>query len=226
MTSGCGNCGTLHSGTTDCPGVIPAVGPERRGASVRVRTERGMESVRVLIARAPGGWRARIASEPNVLWTVRGGRTTLKFVGDSPEDVENRAIAFIEEHFSRRSPDARAEAASRETALPGSAARPPRGALFTSRKSARLPVRYGTARASDLGVTANLSAEGMFIVAQRPHGAGTPLTIHVEMRGVTVHVSGLVMWSRRCTEPGRPAGMGVRLLLPPTVYGSFIESLP
>ena len=225
MACGCGKSGTLHDDWNDGPGVIPAVGPERRGAGVRVRTERGMETVRVLIARIPGGWRARIVSDPNVLWTARGGRTTLKFLGDSPEDVEQRAIAFIEEHCARRWPGGPAETPGRTVVRMGAAVHPPRGLVFTSRKPVRLPVRYGDTRASDPGTTANLSAEGMFIESRRPLSPGTPLTIRMEIGGATVEVSGLVMWSRRGLEPGRPAGMGVRLLLPPPAYGTFVDSL-
>jgi hypothetical protein len=226
MASGCVNCGTLHDRRTDCPGTITAMGPERRSASVRVRTERGIETVRVLIAPTPGGWRARIASDPNVLWTVPGGRSTLKFWGGSPQEVEEQAIEFIEEHCARRWSRGSAGAAAPETGQSASLGRPLRSAALAKRKPARLPARYGVARPSELGATANLSEEGMFITSRCPLNAGTPIRVHVEIRGASVQVSGLVMWSRRRPEPGRPAGMGVRLLCPPPAYCSFVESLP
>ena len=226
MASGCVNCGTSHDLRTDCPGSVTTMGPERRSAHVRVRTERGIETVRVLIAPSPGGWRARIASDPNVLWTVPGGRSTLKFWGGSPQEVEKRAIEFIEDHFARRSSRGSAGDAAPEARQSASLGRPLRSASFAKRKPARLPVRYGAARPAELGATANLSEEGMFITSRSPLNAGIPIRVHVEIRGASVQVSGLVMWSRRWPESGRPAGMGVRLLCPPPAYCSFVESLP
>ncbi len=225
MEGGCACCGTLHDGTTNCPGVVPATGPERRGACVRVRTDHGFETIRVLVARAPGGWRARVLSEPNVLWTVGGGRTTLKFLGDSPEEVENRAVEYIREHLGRRRAGGPADAVPRPSPSPAPSARRPACCATAGRKRVRLPVRFGAERATSLGSTDNLSPDGMFIASPSPLGEGTPLEIRVEALGAGVRVLGLVMWVRRRPEHGRPAGMGVRLLSPPPAYGRFVSSL-
>lgn len=194
---------------------------------MRVRTARGTEDVGVLIARTRGRWRARIVTYPNVLWTAPGGRTTLKFVSDTAEEAERQAVAFIQGHCARRPSAARGMLVQVATAAERFEfpAKPSSSNLAGKRWRVALPVRYGELRASDLGATANVSAEGMFIAAASPSEAGSPLRILVEVRGCTMHLRGLVMWSRRRPEGRRPAGMGIRLLLTPAPWASFVESI-
>src|SRR5260221_8463718 len=94
----CRVCGTEHQGPASCPGELPATGVERPGWRVQVETPFGHEAIGVLLAPSHEQWRARIVTYPNVLWTAPGGRGTLKFVGDTPEQAEARAIQFVEQH--------------------------------------------------------------------------------------------------------------------------------
>ena len=78
----CPICQTQHATRKDCPGEVLASGPERHGWRVLVRTPTRAEVYGVLIAESEDRWRARVVTYPNMLWSVPGGRGTLKFVGD------------------------------------------------------------------------------------------------------------------------------------------------
>jgi hypothetical protein len=164
---------------------------------------------------------------PNILWTVPGGRGTIKFVGETREEAERRAIAFVSEHVQVKRYLRRDAVTPVETQRPVGGAVPPKALLATSRrKPTCLPVRFGTDRAGTRGTTINLSDEGMFIGAVDPADGGRAIHIHLEVNGHTLPLHGLVMWSRRRHEPGRPLGMGVRLSEPPPFYQSFVATLP
>jgi PilZ domain len=220
----CPACGTAHADPRSCPGELRATGSERPGWRVEVETPFGHEAIGVLLAPSHEVWRARILTYPNVLWTLPGGRGTIKFVGETAEEAERSAIAFIEEHvrakrFLRR--DGLALAAN-----PGRGAIPP-SALWTTapRKLRRLPVRFGPDRPAFLGATLNLSAEGMFIGSRDLHEGGSPLHIHLDIEGHSLPLRGMIMWIRRRPDIGRPLGMGVRLGDPPPFYQSYVAAL-
>lgn len=224
----CVTCGTAHDGASTCPGSLPATGAERPGWRVNVETPYGHEAIGVLVAPSHDVWRARILTYPNVLWTLPGGRGTIKFVGDTREEAEAQAVAFIEGHvqakrFVRR--DALAPVSPEPKAAPVAAAAP---AAFAAarRKTSCLPVRWGHDRARVRGITVNLSLEGMFIGAVTPESDGQSLLINLDVDGHTVGLRGLVMWNRSRSEPGRPMGMGVRLSEPPQIYQSYVAALP
>jgi hypothetical protein len=76
-----------------------------------------------------------------------------------------------------------------------------------------------------LGSTADLSEEGMFISTPVPLDPGVSIVVHLELEGNTVPLRGLVMWNRVRREPGRPVGMGLRLVNPPPVYLRYVRTL-
>ena len=223
----CCVCGTEHRGPASCPGELRATGAERPGWRVHVETPFGHEAIGVLLAPSHDQWRARIVTYPNVLWTAPGGRGTLKFVGDTPEEAEARAIVFVEQHvrakrYLRR--DGLAPLGSGVASKHASAAARP---VFAGvqRKSRCLPVRFGLDRAITRGVTVNLSEEGMFLGASSPEDGGQSLVIHLDLDGHMLAMRGLVMWNRRRTEPQRPKGMGIRLSNPPPLYQSVVAAI-
>jgi hypothetical protein len=223
----CCVCGAEHSGPASCPGELRATGAERPGWRVHVETPFGLEAIGVLLAPSHDQWRARIVTYPNVLWTAPGGRGTLKFVGDTAEEAEARAILFVEQHvqakrYLRR--DGLAPLAGVPLKRPAGAARPVFAAV--RRKSRCLPVRFGLDRAITRGMTVNLSTEGMFVGVASPEDGGMSLLIHLDLDGHTLPLRGVVMWSRRRAEPERPTGMGIRLSDPPPLYQSFVAALP
>ena len=77
----CQVCATQHGEREDCPGELRATGPERHGWAVAVDAQRGVDLYGVIVAPSGPRWRARIVTFPNVLWTMPGGRGTIKFVG-------------------------------------------------------------------------------------------------------------------------------------------------
>src|SRR5262245_50002155 len=223
----CSTCGTAHDGAGTCPGSLPATGAERAGWRVQVETPVGREAIGVLVAPSYGVWRARIVTFPNVLWTIPGGRGTIKFVGETAEEAEAQAIAFIESHVQAK------RLGRRHTPTPAgpepklSPPPPPLTSLSTARRKLTcLPLRWGHRQARLRGVTVNISPDGMFISAPAPEEDGQSLLINLEIDGHTVPLRGLVMWSRDRVDAGRPKGMGVRLSEPPQIYQSFVTALP
>jgi hypothetical protein len=158
-----------------------------------------------------------------VLWTIPGGRGTIKFVGETREEAEAQAVAFIESHVqAKRLGRSPATPEPRQAPLPA----PPTSHATARRKFACLPLRWGHGQARLRGVTVNLSLEGMFISAPAPEDDGESVLINLELDGHTVPLRGLVMWSRDRVDAGRPKGMGVRLSEPPPVYQSYVTALP
>ena len=169
-----------------------------------------------------------VRRHPNVLWTVPGGRSSLKFVGATPQEAEASALSFIAGHDGARPAERlrsvsspRPQPAPRAPALPAI----PAAACASRRKRVRFAVRFGQARAAVLGTTANVSPDGMFIATPAPPEPGTPLRVHVEAHGGTVELRGIVMWRRTTSDRGRPPGMGVKLLYPPPVWEGLVASL-
>jgi hypothetical protein len=188
---------------------------------VHVETPFGHQAIGVLLAPSHDVWRARIMTYPNRLWTIPGGKGTMKFVGDSAEVAEARAIAFVQGHIQ-------AKRFLRGQAPVGhDAPRPAAASRFaaTKRKRASLPLRWGAERAHVRGVTVNVSPDGMFIGAVSPESDGQSLVVVVDLDGQTIRLRGFVMWSRSRAEHGRPRGMGVRLSEPPSVYQAYVAAL-
>jgi hypothetical protein len=217
----CGVCGSLHRELDICPGELPATGAERPGWRVRVETPFGQEAIGVLLAPSYDRWRARIVTYPNVLWTVPGRRGALKFVGDTREEAEAQAIAFVERHVQSK------HQLRHAGGTPAPVASGPARALLVvaQRKTRCLPVRFGFDRAVARGVTVNLSAEGMFVGVATPLDGGRSLLVHLDIDGHTLPLRGLVMWNRRRAQPERPTGMGIRLSDPTPLYQSFVAGL-
>ena len=88
----CSTCGTQHGRFEECPGELVAVEEERNGWRVTVVTPHGLQTMGVRVADTGGVWRARILTFPNILWAVPDGRGTIKFVGGSPQEAEQRAF--------------------------------------------------------------------------------------------------------------------------------------
>jgi hypothetical protein len=222
----CGVCGSLHRELDICPGELPATGAERPGWRVRVETPFGHEAIGVLLAPSYDRWRARIVTYPNVLWTVPGRRGALKFVGDTREEAEAQAIAFVERHVQSKHHLPRAASTPAPFPAAPHGAGPARPLLVVAqRKSTCLPVRFGFDRAVARGVTVNLSAEGMFVGVATPLDGGRSLLVHLDIAGHTLPLRGLVMWNRRRAGPDRPTGMGIRLSEPTPFYQSFVAGL-
>lgn len=216
----CRVCGTEHMDGRSCPGELRATGAEKPGWRVDVETPFGHEAIGVLLAPSHDVWRARIVTFPNVLWAAPGGGGAIKFVGETREEAEARAIEYVERHV--RSKRYVRRDASVPAGRPGAGPTPPKG---SDRKIKCVPVRFGRERASLLGLTVNLSAEGLFINVNDPEEGGRSLHINLEVGGHTLPLRGLVMWNRLRPDYGRPVGMGIRLAEPPALYQSFVANL-
>ena len=224
----CATCGGRHARPVDCPGDLVATGVERHGWRVVVDTPNGPEAYGVLVAPAAEIWRARILTFPNILWTAPGGKTTMKFVGATPQEAEGRAIEFVETHIATRglvrrdTPDVPAVATYQaETLLAVRAVKGP-----PVRKVRAVPARFGNGPALFTAMTANLSESGLFLVTLAPFDPGTGLRVHVSLDTGALGLNGQVVWKRDRPAPGRPVGMGVKLIAPPAPYQRFVWELP
>ena len=224
----CAACGSSHASPKDCPGDLRATGPERHGWRVAVETPHGIEAYGILVAPAHAKWRARVLTYPNVLWTIPGGQSTLKFVADTPQAAEAAAASFIEGHIQARGYARRIGSDTPESGRYRAEARP--GALAASgpllRKNRALPVRFGSGPTQFAAMTGNLSESGLFVVTLAPLAPGEDLRVAMEIDTGPLGLKGEVVWARRRFVLGRPVGMGVQLVAPPEAYRRFVRELP
>jgi hypothetical protein len=213
----------------ECPGQLLATGAERHGWRVNVDTPHGIEACGVLIAEAGGLWRARILTFPNILWTIPGGQSALKFAGDSPHRAERQAIAFIKEHYRilgcrMRGDESRIEPQRIDLeAAPASLVRP--DGQPAMRKIRFLPVRYGIAQITERGGTGNLSETGLFVITNSPESEGAWLNMMLDLKGEAVNMKGLVRWMNKRPHAGRSPGMGIQLEGAPVRYTRYVRLL-
>jgi Tfp pilus assembly protein PilZ len=225
--SWCVVCGTQHADPRHCPEELLATGTERHGRRWTVTAKARTETYGVLVAPAGELWRARIVTYPGMLWSVPGGRATIKFVGGTAGEVEDLAAAFVEQHCSQRGyrivgtqEPVESGSFDREAAPDAD----PRHAL-DERHPHALPVQFGEKKASEEATTSDLSERGMFIVTRKPLPVGRRIRISVALESFTIPMTGHVVWVRTRPEKGRPIGMGVELPSPPPLYVRYDRRL-
>ena len=210
----CTRCGASHPPVDACFQLKPT-GPERAGWRVMVEAPDGREVYSITMAPIGSRWRARVITMPNKPWPVPGGQVPLAFVGTSPEQVEQRAIEYVQEVCERHAFNLVAERAGRPH---GGDAKTKEVPVGPRRRSRSVPVRWGPGRPTFEGVTGDLSEGGVFILTRQPLDIGTPLQLQLELAGGSITVRGVVKWVRERVEGGRPQGMGIRLTDPPAMY--------
>ena len=94
------------------------------------------------------------------------------------------------------------------------------------RKSCKIPARYGFDLPDYVGLTVNMSRTGLFLGTSLPLKTGRPIRVDVSLGGEDAELRGVVMWNRRRDDSDRPAGMGIRLIEPPSSYPTFVYKLP
>jgi hypothetical protein len=222
----CPVCQTRHEKRLDCPGELLATGPERHAWRVQVRAGKRIEMYGVLVAESGERWRARILTYPNILWSVPGGRGTLKFVGDSARAAEAAAIEFVREHCEARGFEMGDPGPVESRPLDTESAPEQRPRRSKDPRHLRsLVVRYGPDKPDHIGMSADLSRGGLFIITDHPLPVGQDIRILLELERYTVPLRGKVAWSRTRAEQGRPAGMGIQLRNPPNLYARYVSSL-
>ena len=225
--SWCNQCGVKHA-SGDCPGEVLAREPERHGWKVVVETPTGKKVHGVLLAPAGDGWRARIMTYPRTLWVVPGGIRTMKFLAPDPNQAERQAIDFVTEHCAERNHESVDDPALKADPEPIELEQTDMVDEIeaTRRKSRSVLVRFGPEKPDRKSNTADLSAKGMFIATSEPYARGTNLRILLELAGARIPLRGVVQWTRASPVPGRPGGMGIELIRPPTFYTQYLRSLP
>jgi Tfp pilus assembly protein PilZ len=220
----CDRCGARHEKRSLCAELIDATGPERFGWRVRAMSDSGTETFGVLIAQCDSKWRARVVTFPNMLWSVPGGRSTMKFVGATAADVERQAKQFIVAVCQRR------ELTMTEIPVeesPGAVQAEGVGidAGSAARSLQQLRLRFGVERARQEARTTDVSAKGLFIASERQLPVGRKLKMLLDIDSFTVPLVGTIRWAREQPDGGRPAGMGVELHGPPSMYSEYTERL-
>ncbi len=221
----CGVCCTRHRSGSDCPGTLLATGPERHAHKFAVAHQDGrLEYYGVLIAESGDLWRARVFTYPTMLWSVPGGRGTIKFVGATANEAGTRAIEFLNEHC-----------AARRATMQAAAVEPPVGVVDKEnadelsprggreeRHPCKVPIRFGEEKATRAATTANLSVGGVYVATDKPMAKEKPIRMLLEVQEYTIPLVGTVAWVRLQEEPGKPQGMGVRLHHPPALYQRYV----
>jgi hypothetical protein len=227
-TAWCGVCCARHEQGRPCPGELLATGPERHAFRITVDTPYGSEAFGVLVAPCGTLWRARILTYPRALWTIPGGRGAMKFVAERPREAERQAVDFLERFCDERG-YRKCEASVPPRAGPVDPEQAPDaragGVPSSVRKLLATPVRFGHSRATQEATTANVSQRGMFVATSEPFEPGAPVRLRVTLDSFVVPLRGVVVWCRRHVEPGRPAGMGIRIFQPSSLYVNYIGGL-
>ena len=220
----CTVCCTRHTPGGECPGTLLATGPERHAHKFSVAQKDGrLEYYGVLIAEAGDYWRARVFTYPNMLWSVPGGRGTIKFAGPTAKEAETRAIEFLHEHCEARGSTMQ-EAALESSA--GQAQTVDDEKLFKEeRQPCKVPIRFGTERATQAATTANLSGGGIYLATDKPVEKGQRVRMLLDVQAYTIPLVGTVAWVRVRDEPGKPKGMGVQLHQPPALYQRYVATV-
>lgn len=228
-TPWCAVCDTRHESRGDCPGELTITGPERHGWRVLIHTGHRSEVYGVLVAPTVDGWRARILTYPNMLWSVPGRRATMKFVGATAQETERVAVDFIQQHCRERGLTVLGEPAMVDAGRLDAEALPPAGASEDAVAARRwlkvVPALYGTEKPTTAARTIDLSLAGLFITTDRPLPADTRIKILVELEGFSVPLAGTVAWCRTQAEDGRPPGMGIALSKAPPMYDRYVRAL-
>ncbi|HXV76731.1 MAG TPA: PilZ domain-containing protein [Candidatus Polarisedimenticolaceae bacterium] len=224
--SWCALCNTQHAPSDACPGELEVTEPERHGWRVLVHTGSRTEVYGVLIGPTGGAWRARVLTFPRMLWSIPGGRGTIKFAGRTPQEAERKAVEFILAFCKGRGYSVLGEPAVVESAqLRNEASGHPAKLQARQRFLKSLPIRYGRQSPQADGQTGDLSHGGLFVMTARPLPTDSPIKLRIDLDGFSVPLSGRVAWSRSAAETGRPAGMGVQLTQAPPIYRRYVDRL-
>lgn len=222
----CALCGIEHPTDARCPAGLEAGGDETIAWRVTVETPRGMQGYAVLVAAVGERWRARILTFPNVMWTVPGGGSSIKFFARTPQEAERQAIAFIRAHCAGRSYVVRDELEPLLSGVvPEVRLRSEDSPLVDPRFHRSLPVQFGVSRPTVVAKTVNISAGGLFVATARPLVEGMLAGLLLELEHCKVPLRGAVIWKRELPTLGRDPGMGLSLLSPPTIYVRYVQAL-
>ena len=224
----CAVCCTQHTPGDRCPGNLLATGPERHAHKFSVALQNGrLEYYGVLIAEAGDYWRARVFTYPNMLWSVPGGRGTIKFAGTTAKEAETNAIWFLHQHCEARRltmQEAVIDAPVAEVQKENEERLSPRGGK-EERHPGKVPIRFGEERATRAATTANLSTGGIYVATDRPIEKGKRVRMLLDVPGYTIPLVGTVVWVRVREEPGKPRGMGVQVHQPPALYQRYVAAV-
>lgn len=223
----CPVCCSRHAAGSPCPGSLMASGPERQGRRFQIVQGSRVEYCGVLIAEAGEHWRARILTYPNMLWSVPGGRGTIKFAGATPDEAERLAVAFIREHSKARGlslNEAKKVVEAGRVEPERNLGESPQRAKEERHPKER-PIRFGEQKASQTARTGDFSHNGLFIMTDKLLPQGRRLKLVLELEDYTVPLIGKVAWVRTRVEAGRPVGMGIQLIQVPHLYTRYVEAM-
>jgi len=227
----CPVCSSDHPPGARCPGDPQPVKPEVDAWRVAVETSEGVRGYGVLLADVGERWRARIITFPRTLWSVPGGRQTMKFFGRTPAAAQDRATAYIRQHCVTRGELMRDEL-ELASVVGDSTVRLARPRIVRAEQVQRegryariLPVLYGENVPNFRARTGNMSRSGIFVATSRPCEYGDLVGLMLELEHGKVPLRGSVIWQRPTTELGHPPGMGLSLLNPPRMYASYVDAL-
>ena len=223
----CAVCCTQHEPRKNCPGNLLATGPERHARKYAVTQDKRLEYYGILIAEAGDLWRARVFTYPNMLWSVPGGRGTVKFVGATAKEAEELAIAFLRSHCEERRytmQDATDEVAPGSMDSEKAEKTDPKQGK-EDRHPCKVPIRFGEEKATQAATTANLSVGGIYIATSNLLPAGKTIKMLLDVQAYTIPLTGTIAWVREEEEEGRPKGVGVQVHNPPSLFVRYVTEV-
>ena len=230
-TQWCPYCASEHPLGGRCPGDPQPVRAEIDAYRVSAETPEGVRGYGVLLADVGDRWRARILTYPRMLWSVPGGRATMKFFGRTPTQAQDRAVGYIRQHCATRGYVLRdelelASVVGDSTVMPSAPRAVGRSEVAReSRYSRIVPLLYGPNRPDLRARSGNMSRAGLFVATTKPAKLGDLVGVMLQLEHGKVPLRGSVVWERALAELGRPPGMGLALLNPPRMYASYVEAL-
>lgn len=233
----CSACGTRHDRLADCPGDLGPEGPERSGWTIDVATPAGgVRTYGVVVAPARRGWTAGIVTWPNKVWTIPGGRTPLRFPGESPREAEAAAIAYLKDELVRRGerrwleppappPDPKGILGNDDDGRREPSATAHAGGAVVRRKRCGVACAFGHTTPALPAKIGNVSDRGLFVQTSRPLDRGAVVRVELPVDRGTIRLRGVVVWSRAEPVEGRQRGMGIRITRLPAGYAEWIRGL-
>lgn len=220
----CRVCCTQHGDIRPCPGLLEPREKEVPGRRFAARRPMGTEVYQVLVApeRKEGRWQARIVTAPDRPWTIPGRPTSAKFLADSMDEAERRAVLYVFKICREK---------KIEVVEIDSGPERVRDDLETGRRiggkrfEQRLTALFGVERPDSPALVLNLSPTGLCLWTERPEAVGTRIHVAMQIGQFRIPLTGVVIWSRRRVTRDLPVGMGVELEDSPFPFRQFYQSL-
>ncbi|MDB4324792.1 hypothetical protein N9971_00450 [bacterium] len=213
----CRVCHTQHA-VDLCPGYVQLTGPERPSRRFVARRDGRTERYQTIVGEAGERWQARIVTVPNRIWAAPCGGGTAKFLAESQEEAERKAVLFI----YTRCASLKLEVKELSSATDAAPALP---CAEGKHRERALPVLFGTDRPMWPAQAVNLDYEGMFLATGRVESLGTRVVVKMLLEHFHIPLTAVVVRVNSTATDTEPVGLGIALEAPPFAYSEYVDTL-